>query len=94
MSQAHSPSASRSYGVDRVCRVWRFPRSTFYAWRSRCRMVEIGDLPVRRKPGPVGPCTDEELASHVRRVLAASPWQGEGHRKVWARLRIGKGIRR
>ena len=45
-----------------------------------------------RKRGPLGACTDEELAAHVRRLIAASPWVGEGHRKMWARLRF-EGIR-
>lgn len=29
----------------------------------------------------------------IRADLAASPWQGEGHRKVWARLQVRDGIR-
>ncbi len=36
--------------------------------------------------------TDEALTAHIRQVLAASPFLGEGHRKVWARLRA-QGIR-
>src|SRR5579885_1877567 len=36
--------------------------------------------------------TDEALTAHIRQVLAASPFLGEGHRKVWARLRV-QGIR-
>jgi transposase InsO family protein len=35
---------------------------------------------------------DAALLEAIRAVLAASPFHGEGHRKVWARLRIG-GIR-
>ena len=35
---------------------------------------------------------DATLAEAIRAVLAASPFHGEGHRKVWARLRHG-GIR-
>ncbi len=31
--------------------------------------------------------TDRELLSEIRDVLATSPFVGEGHRKVWARLR-------
>jgi transposase InsO family protein len=31
--------------------------------------------------------TDEALTVHIRHVLATSPFLGEGHRKVWARLR-------
>ncbi len=30
---------------------------------------------------------DEVLTGHIRQVLATSPFLGEGHRKVWARLR-------
>src|SRR5690349_23392736 len=35
---------------------------------------------------------DAALLAAIRAVLAASPFHGEGHRKVWARLRHG-GIR-
>jgi putative transposase len=42
---------------------------------------------VPRKRGPVGAATDEDLVGHIRRVLAESPFHGEGYRKVWARLR-------
>ena len=35
---------------------------------------------------------DAALLDAVRAVLAASPFHGEGHRKVWARLRVG-GVR-
>ena len=32
--------------------------------------------------------SDETLLAAVRKDLALSPWTGEGHRKVWARLRF------
>jgi transposase InsO family protein len=35
---------------------------------------------------------DGELLERIRAVLAASPWFGEGHRKVWAKLRF-EGLR-
>jgi transposase InsO family protein len=35
---------------------------------------------------------DAELLETIRAVLAASPFHGEGHRKVWARLRAA-GVR-
>lgn len=35
----------------------------------------------------MGPMSDEALTTVIRGVLAASPFHGEGHRKVWARLR-------
>src|SRR4051812_47307020 len=31
--------------------------------------------------------SDEALTTAIQGVLAASPFHGEGHRKVWARLR-------
>ena len=30
MSAAISPTTHRPYGVQRVCRIWAVPRSTFY----------------------------------------------------------------
>ena len=41
-----------------------------------------------RRPGPVGACSDAELADHIRRHIAASRLHGEGYRKLWARLRF------
>jgi hypothetical protein len=34
------------------------------------------------------PMFDEALTTEIRAVLAASPFHGEGHRKVWARWRF------
>jgi transposase InsO family protein len=36
--------------------------------------------------------SDDALLDAIRGVLAESPFHGEGHRKVWARLRVG-GVR-
>ena len=85
MSQATSPSTGQPYGLARVCRVWGIARSTVY-WQRHASVVP------RARCGPVGPCTDDELVDHIQRILAASPFPGEGYRKVWARLRHG-GIR-
>jgi transposase InsO family protein len=85
MSQARSISADRRYGLVRVCRVWRRPRSTVHHQRRR-----QGCLARRR--GPLGPCGDGELSDRIRQTLAASPFHGEGHRKVWAQLRLA-GVR-
>ena len=81
MSRASSPSNGKPYGVARVCRVWRAARATLYRHRAPVRVE-----PPRRR-GPVGPMADAVLAERVRAVLSASPFHGEGHRKVWARLR-------
>jgi putative transposase len=82
MSQATSPSSGKPYGLARVCRVWGIARSTVY-WQRHERAI-----PAARR-GPLGPCADDELVAHIRRLLEASPFPGEGYRKVWARLRHG-----
>jgi transposase InsO family protein len=80
MSQATSPSTGKRYGLVRICQVWGMARSTVY-WHRKARSGH------GTRPGPAGPCTDEELVVHIRAVLQASPFHGEGYRKVWARLR-------
>jgi len=87
MSQTVSPSTAKPYGVQRVAQVWHVARSTVYAQRRR-RAVDTDPPVARRRPGPRGPCDDATLVSHIRQVLADSPFHGEGYRKVWARLRF------
>ena len=89
MAEAISPAAGRPYGVARVCQVWGVPRSSFYAARAAATRPPIA--PARRGPKPA--ITDEDLLAAIRADLARSPWTGEGHRKVWARLRVLDGIR-
>ena len=83
MSQTHSPSIQRVYGLARVCRTWEVARSTVYAAQGRAA-ARAG--PARRR-GPKLRWSDEALLEAIRAVLAAAPFLGEGHRKVWARLR-------
>ena len=91
MSMATSTSTDKAYGLQRVCRLWRVPRSTVYDQRRR-QAVPPDQRPTPRRRGPVGACDDEQLAEHIRRVLRDSPFHGEGYRKVWAKLRF-EGIR-
>lgn len=85
MSQAQSTSTGKVYGLVRVCRVWRRARSTVHHQRQRQGCVA-------KRRGPLGPCGDAELSDKIRQTLAASPFHGEGHRKIWAQLRFG-GVR-
>ena len=80
MSAAASPVNGKPYGLAAVCRVWRVARSGVYRRRAPPA------TPPRRR-GPTGALSDEALTAAIRAVLAASPFHGEGHRKVWARLR-------
>ena len=74
-----------------MCRLWDLPRSTVYFRRHR-ESIPTEQRPESQKRGPQGPCSDEELVGHIRRILTESPFHGEGYRKVWARLRY-QGIR-
>jgi putative transposase len=81
MSRSVSPSGGKPYGLARVCRVRRAARATVYRHRVPPRQAPP------RRPGPIGAMPDAALVEAIRAVLAASPFHGEGHRKVWARLR-------
>ena len=83
MSQIRSTSLARCYGMARVARVWKFSRASIY--RS---LKETPPNTIARRPGPVGACSDAELAEHIRQHIAASRLHGEGYRKLWARLRF------
>ena len=81
MSRSVSPVSGRTYGLAAVCRAWRLARSGVYRHRTPA------PAPSPQRRGPVGPLPDAALLAAIRAVLAASPFHGEGHRKVWARLR-------
>ena len=85
MSAAASVSTHRNFGVVMVSQEWELPRSTFYRQRQRAA------APARKpqtKRGPRQGLTDEMLLEHIRADLATTSFVGEGHRKVWARLRF------
>ena len=91
MAEATSPATGRRYGVARVCQVWEVARSTFYAARQAADRPGCTATPARRGPKPA--ISDRDLLAAIRADLARSPWTGEGHRKVWARLRAMDGLR-
>jgi putative transposase len=84
MSRAASPFTERRYGVVRVTREWEMARSSFYHQRA---LAARPDRVLGRR-GPKTAWSDAALLGKIREVLAASPFYGEGHRKVWARLRF------
>lgn len=87
MSRRTSPSTHRPYGIARVLRIWALPRSTFYAQRER------RDQPATGRRGRTPTPDDAALLAQIRAVIAESPFHGEGHWKIWARLRVLKGVR-
>lgn len=88
MSRACSISTGKPFGVVRLCREWGIPRSTVYARRHSG--AQPAQPPARRGPGTVQ--GDAELIAAIKTTIQSSPFTGEGHRKVWARLRQ-QGIR-
>lgn len=83
MSCATSLSMGQVYGVARVAREWELARSSFYHRRGLAGPF----FRILQRRGPKTAWTDAALTEKIREVLAASPFYGEGHRKVWARLR-------
>lgn len=77
-SQATSPSASRPYGLKRVCEAWEIPRSSFYREKPREQVEKRGPKPL------VG---DDILLEKIQEDLQTTPFKGEGHRKVHVRLK-------
>lgn len=70
----------------RVTREWEMARSSFYYRR------EIASQPGRvlGRRGPKSVWSNAALLDKIHEVIAASPFYGEGHRKVWARLRFAE----
>src|SRR3954451_18653653 len=92
------PAGGRGDEPDRLARkrpaLWPGPRLPSLARVAGQRLS--ASRPSRpeppRRPGPVGPMPDPALVEAIRAVLTASPFHGEGHRTVWARLRVA-GVR-
>ena len=92
MAKATSSASGQPYGIRRVCQVWGVPRSSFYAAQTPTSgSASPAPPPARRGPNPA--VTDAALLAAIQHDLDRSPWTGEGHRKVWARLRVRDGIR-
>lgn len=88
MIAARSPSVNRRFGVQRVCRLLERSRSSVY-W---ARGAPARQVAARARPGPRAALSSDVLLQHIRTELSESPFVGEGHRKVWARLRL-RGLR-
>ena len=88
MSGAYSISTRQRFGMARVCSVWGVSRATVYRHRPPVDGAGAANTPrPPRRRGPQGACSDAALLVHIRAVIDASPFSGEGYRKVWARLR-------
>ncbi|MGH9487521.1 MAG: transposase [Terriglobales bacterium] len=79
MSKEEKGSSGAAEGARRAT------GASFYASRQRARRV----LSLRRR-GPKPRWNDEQLLAAIQALIAASPFHGEGYRKLWAPLRAGQ----
>ena len=79
MSLTTSPSTSKCYGFQRVCKIWEVARFSFNSAQTK-------EWP-KAKPGPKPSASDADLIELIKMVIAKSPFTGEGHRKIHARLK-------
>ncbi len=95
MSASISPSTGKPYGVELVCHVGGFARSSFYERRKNSASApqNTDSETNAQKRGPKTILSDDQLLGLIRADLDSSPWTGEGHRKVLARLRRFHGVR-
>jgi putative transposase len=77
MSQTISPATNKAYGLKRVCEVWGIARSRIYREPQK----------QSAKRGPKPRFDEATLLEKIQKDLASSPFKGEGHRKVHARLK-------
>ena len=81
MTACVSPSTRRRYPLTMICAAYRLARSSVYAAAHAA-----APAPAPLKPGPKTRHSDREIVEAIRAVLAASPFHGEGYRKIRARL--------
>lgn len=77
-----SLGTGRRYPLTMICAVFRVPRSTVYRTLTPAPAPSL----VKAKRGPKTLVSDAEILGAIRAVLAATPFHGEGYRKVRARL--------
>lgn len=80
-------ATGRRFPTRMICEVFGVAPSSLYAALERAE-PKVGPPPARRRPGPRPKLSDFELLGRIRQVIADSPFVGEGHRKIHARLRL------
>jgi transposase InsO family protein len=82
MSQKTSPETGRIYGLKLVCEIWEMPRSSIYLKRKK-----KSEGSVKKRRGPKPRVSDIDILGKIKDDIKSSPFQGEGHKKIHARLR-------
>ncbi|MGH7373738.1 MAG: IS3 family transposase [Candidatus Rokuibacteriota bacterium] len=81
MRGTSSPRTQRRYPLTLICEVFGVARSSVYAAGAPAARP-----PRQGKRGPKVAVSDAALLAAIQAVLAATPFHGEGYRKVRARL--------
>ena len=76
-----SPGTGKPYPTRLILEVMGLPKSTFYD-----NLRERRSAQPKAKRGPMTSISDEALVEEMREIIRASPFSGEGYRKVTARL--------
>jgi putative transposase len=79
MSQAISPGAGQCYGLKQVCEIWGIARASVYRKQNKA------DSPPGKR-GRKPTLKEAELLQYIQEDISTSPFKGEGHRKIHARL--------
>jgi len=85
MSEKISPYTHLKYGVAMVCKVWNFPRSSYY-YKERHPQKQSSSRGRKSKT------SDDQLLTAIKECINESPFNGEGHRKIHAQLRRQKNV--
>jgi len=83
-----SDTSGRRYPTKMVCDVFGVPRSSLYAVLERAGEGTPAAAVARCRPGPKPKIPDATLREKIGKVIKESPFQGEGHRRIHARLRL------
>lgn len=79
-------STELSIPLATVCKVTGACRQTIYHRKGRADLLGC-------RPGPKTPVSDQELTALIREAITSSPFSGEGHRKIRARIRRDHEVR-
>ena len=81
------------YGLQRVCAAWSFARSSFNRHRTSLQQANA-ERPAQQSAADSKPSISDEamLDGHRGRPGGIELWEGEGHRNVWAQLRVCRNI--
>lgn len=80
----------KRYGVKRVCETLGVARSTHYDRKARAENVPATPP---QKRGPKTAHSDDQVLFLIRDYITNSPFVMEGYRKIWAHLKIVRGLR-